>query len=282
MIPENDGPSPELSIALRHPTSVWNLYEGIVPPQKKFKDGTKEDYYKLAETIIYPFLVRKPQGGKEYILATSPLNGVELTKIHHFAAPSKLFGVDNKDTQKDWDDLFSNYKNQDRLRAHQTIPGWNYYEIYREKLLSLINKAYQGTARSEDKIVPIVRLQENSQGHISWSFEPLEAKLASVIAPLYPELSTENMLPVLGPLFLAAFSPDVTEKWGKNRGYPAHATRSGTNDMGSTQVIVLTLWESESLLESKLNKTAIQRIKKPWLRTQSQKAKPTRNNKPST
>lgn len=253
MVESKNVPPPKSSILYRRMITLHQLIGGM--PILSSKED--ENWYRLAFMSLYPYRVDSPEG-TEYVVSTTGITGKQLVQFHLLAAPSKFFGVDRADTIKDWHNLFADPKNSDRLDAHKTIPGWAYFEKYRERLLELIIHAYD-KPRVLDAVIPLIRIKKNTVGRLTWNFDELDNELLGRVISSYDPLyyNPTKIIPILGPLIVAAFSPEVTSTWGPRISYPKDAERKGTNDSGSTQVLALTLWKAGTLLNTRFVQSAV-------------------------
>lgn len=233
--------------------TVDELYKGNIPSQKGYESDDLELFYlNLALHSIALFVRKTPQ--TKHIIATAPLvKGKELTYLFHFAAPSKFYGVDYIDTQMDWNDLYNNPSNKKLLKRHRNIKGWKeYFEPHRERYLHLIEDDYSGRRNPNDFVIPVIQLQEIN-GSYTWDFGKLSSETTRLILQNYSHIAQDDVLqPTLGALFVAAYSPQITQDWGEYRTYikKVQEYHPGSQNIGSTQVFPLTTALAPSLLAS--------------------------------
>jgi hypothetical protein len=243
---DQPGKSPET--ATFSPIRVVDIYGGMMPEQPQYyNDDARALYYRLG---ISPLTTQI--NDHDVLVATPPLKGMELQTLFHLAAPSKTFGIDYGDTQRDWNNLYNRSDYAELLKNHQQIPNWDVFELYREELLNIIKADHDGGV-SGTLVVPVIRVKQ-SDGETAWNFDELpeeslpDLQNAIKITDGHPI----RFLPVLGPTFIAAFSPQITqtESWGPRLSYKL---KPGTGqDMGATQEFALSLAKAEELLTAPL------------------------------
>lgn len=226
------------------PTTIRDLREGRVPVHETNHETIS---YRLSgESSLFPF----KQGEGNYLVVGPAVNGYDLLAMMHHAAPSKYYGIDFNDL-KDWEDLYTE-DNEKLLEAHRDhIPGWNEYENHRKNLLNHLRfDRPDAKDSSVTHVRPVVHLERTLQGRLKWNIGDLEPEIEHTIRRTIPDetLETHKLHPLLGPLLIAAYSPEVTKKWPHREQF-----REGhSNDMGTTQAIPLTVMRGADLLQSRL------------------------------
>lgn len=224
-----------------------------IPSDDLMKKFMKK-YFDLAELPL-SLIKREFGGGKEEHLVKIPeINGKDLNHLLYFAAPekSKYFGLDTDDIVADWTELFDQMDSEQvsRLVRHQTIPGFAEFIKFRKKLLKMITDYQVLKLSSKNKkptrlfyretIKPVIRVENVN--------DTLSIKIDS------PEEA-------VGALFLAAFSPEITNTWPRRERYVNIPDSRATNPIGPTQVIVKVLAEKDALLVSELGSKITHYIK---------------------
>lgn len=247
--------SPGEAIYSRPPITIERLFGGSVPRQRNYDWRSRDveaTYYTLSRIPLTTTLFVHDQEAE--VQAIGPrIDGKTLTYLLHFAAPSKAFGVDVGDIIKDWDKLYTDPANAKRLAAHRKMAGWSEYEAERLRLLRTIETGYGGDPNNLDYVVPVIRLKLTDEG-VSWNLDPLDEAEPTGLKRL-PDGSIVRLseaLPILGPLLAAAYSPSATFNWGFSRSYKGKAKDNGSQNMGSTQVLPLTIGLAPTLLETSL------------------------------
>ncbi len=177
-------------------------------------------YQKLGEETISISRIETDEG-LEILVQGLPVTGIDLNALLHYAAPSRVFGIDRGDLLMDWVDIYKP-ENTELLKRHVEkyigVENWALFERVKDSVWSLI-KVNSPT----DALNPMIRLKKGADGKYDWNFNG-------------------DSMQVLGPALAAAFSPDITTKWPERIG----------QDMGTTQALPLTLMKREDLLGSVL------------------------------
>jgi len=235
----------------RRQVTIAELYNGRVPEQSSYA-GLRTNYHIMAAEPLVPF-VRK-FGDRIDVIASGPaIRGKRLQELFSLAAPSKLHGVDHKDTQEDWRKLFEDPNYAGELQRHQGIHNWKlYFEPYRQFLVDFIQADYF-PGKPDDVIVPVLRIRQEGE-KLQWDLRNLDEDEQTMLRlHTGSRFSDATFLPVLGPLFVAAFSPAVTYAWGAYLNY--HQKPVGTGqDMGATQAFALSLALADGLLDRRFIK----------------------------
>lgn len=242
------------------PVTIAELLGGKVLPRPDIdrisNNSRYADLYERTGKVPLEIFRTRNSSSTGYIIVGPELSGLEFNGILHFAAPSKTFGYDTNDIINDWGSLYNDQNNTKRLNAHRAMsPRWEYFERKRELILSAIKNDYNRQPSQprnpQDVLIPVARLIRDAQGNFSWNFEDLEPGIAEEISKIlgshYAGISNERMLPTLGPVFIGAYSPDITDdetKWPSYRGY---SKDGGTQNMGATQILPLSLILAETL-----------------------------------
>lgn len=234
-------------------TCMFNLLPEIDEPNYPSTDSHVRAFYFDFATRPINIFVKRWKDETEVTAVCSGLRGIELQTMFHLAAPSKRYGVDYEDTLDDWKQLYNDPTNINRLKLHRRIPNWDIYENYRDELRRLIYLDYYGYHETIKTVHPVMKLRINN-GEVSWNLDELDEKDEDTIVPNEP---TMRMIPALGPLVTAAYSPQITSVWGKLLNYHLEESVRGTQDMGSTQAFPLTLAKADTLLDSSIIKNLL-------------------------
>lgn len=226
-------------------TSIRELYGNTMPVQRGREDQLR--YGNFASEPIQSFV----PAPNEYLVIAPPVDGEALHALMYFAAPSKRYGIDTDDLF-DWRDLYKE-ENADLLTAHRKIPGWNEFEKYKDRLWGqlMLDKSHPSVMKSR----PVVHIKRTSRGKLEWDMNDLDPALTETInqTVLHDGTGAHPLFPVLGPLFVAAYSPHITDKWPHMLGFDLKDTNDGpTNDMGATQAVALALAMADKLLPTEL------------------------------
>jgi hypothetical protein len=238
--------------------SIEHLYNNAVPGQPKYaSEEVEKFYFSLAKEPLYPFVMLVNET-LQITTVCPPIRGKHLQWLFHYAAASKRFGIDQADRRSDWRLLYTpSYKSL--LEAHKHIPKWTeIFEQDREILDRFINEDYDQISQATDIIVPVIQIT-NKDG-LEWDFSNINnQKIFSALAEYgYPQ-DPARFFPRLGPLFVAAFSPQITSSpaWGPRLNFNLNTEGGVTQDMGATQALALVHAKSEDLLSSTLVKNLI-------------------------
>lgn len=155
--------------------------------------------------------------------------------MFHYSASSKIFGLDTRDLTEDWVNIYKPENSKilkNHIEKYIGSENWELYESVRIPLREYIYRDWQrkksgGETESGETLKPVVVLKEENDGKLTWNF---------------PNTFNTSLMSVLGPSFIAAFSPDITTKWPPRIG----------QDMGATQAIALNLVKKNDLLDSAL------------------------------
>jgi len=226
--------------------SAAQLLGGRVSP----RTGIAEPYlYKFLGSRDLKILEVNIKDSSEIWVVGFPVTGMELNALLHFAAPSRFFasayGMDTDDLLKDWVELYKPERVEllkKHIEKYVGAENWAHFEKIKDLVWGIIKRDYEreelGQKNLSDTVTPVARLLRNKDGKLSWNFEDIPYQLHEV--------------PVLGPDLIAAFSPEITERWPKRLG---HATVD--QDMGTTQILPLTLMRKSDLLLSLLVKQIV-------------------------
>ncbi len=246
MTPDQNVDIRERTIFTRNPISLQALSDGKVPFQW-YGVRDLESYYRLAKFKFKPTFSPNKHGGEIQAIGQA-LSIKDLIRLLHYAAPSKFFGFDESDRINDGLKLYNDPDNARLLRRHQKLPGWKDYELHHKLLVELYTREYEGKGLTTDILVPVIRLRDSGEGY-RWVFDPPEAKAVrnKVMYPnTYKAIPQSSFLPILGPLLVAAYSPDVTKEWGELRTFKgvANGTEASHADMGSSQLFPLAIGQA--------------------------------------
>lgn len=204
---------------------------------------------------FYPVVLQK--GNKMKVIApTTPLDGADINHFLFFAAPGKstIFGLDTGDVINDWPNLYRHEFHRDRLAEHRKIPGWDGYEKVKDTVYDAIEEFDRGLLGQFRKLINPVLAVEFALDE--FGTEKIETEISDEERQLVQEalsqfyLPDEFFLPQLGPLMLAAYSPEATSVWGARRSY--HEDCKGQQTMGPTQVLPLSIGLAQSLLDGEM------------------------------
>ncbi len=235
---------------------VYSYPSGIVIPQKVYES--------LGQAQLTPVYRELPDGGAQYTFIGPALRGLEVQCLSHFAAPSKRYakeyGLDVYDTIEDWDVLFDPRVPEQvaRLEHHRRIPGWKeHFEPHRELILNHLRAVLDGQLPEYDALIPVVQIHKSREGKLGWGLRDLSRRNEDDLHAIdQPPYDRPKYLPVLGPLFVAAFSPEHMRRFGPRQ--QTNTIREGgyvggyTQDMGTTQAFALTIAVADTLLETPL------------------------------
>lgn len=230
----------------RNPVSILDIYRGKVPVQQRFAAEEVESFYHALGSWDLLFHVRDFGDTQKITIVCPPLYGRELQQVFHFAAPSKVFGVDYYDTQTDWDALYSQDFNRNRLAAHRQIPQWAIFEQYRESLRRFIGEDKEDAPQRE-RVTPVIRVNKKRDSY-RWVLDPITDNQREIISQ-QTEHRLGELIPALGPVFVKAFSPDI--EWASRLNYKMESG-GATQDMGSTQAFALSLAKADGLFSGGL------------------------------
>jgi len=109
-------------------------------------------------------------------------------------------------------------------------PNAKAFEPYREFLDIVIHESHVKKDESVS-VVPVLRIGE-LQGVRRWDLTDLDEDETTCFEGMYESEPANGryFLPVLGPTFVAAYSPDVTQTWGTHLNMQLEP---GRQDMGS-------------------------------------------------
>lgn len=227
-------------------TTVSELFGRKLAPRADFNldFGDAIMYTEISEKQMVVFKAVENDSITFYVCGPR-IYGRDVNRLLHFAAPSKTFGIDVMDTINDWTNLYTKPENAKRLEAHRRIPFWSRFEESRQIILDIIkagqaNYVDKKPQSPEDYLVPVIVLKFKD-GRLELSLDnPSDEAMESMATNglYFPERS--RMLVIIGALFLAAYSPDVTTKWPKQRTYSGGPGIT-TQDMGPTQTLPLVL-----------------------------------------
>ncbi len=118
------------------------------------------------------------------------------------------------DTRSDWYKLFTT-QNAQLLRTHKTLQGFQNFESYRESLLKFINQAYR--RNNEELISSVINLHRS----IKFGLQITSDEVLSELIKLMPGIigNKNKILPILGPLLVAPYTPDLTHTWTGDHGH---------------------------------------------------------------
>lgn len=237
------------------PISIRELFQGSAPSRDTDfyngaltgRDETIRYYEALAEEELRIFSRSNADDSTDYFVMCPRVNGNALNKQMYIASPNKVFGWDTEDIMEDWVHLFNgSEESKRRLERHRSLKGWHVFEEKRQALLDSISTSHEHRRKSfkpddpSTVFMPILHWNVNNEGKRTLSVDGVlpdeimeECRLAG-----YGE---EQVLSLLGPLFVATFSPDSTTQWPRYRGYSDNPNPHKSNAMGPTQIIPLTL-----------------------------------------
>lgn len=223
-------------------TTITQLYAGDVPLQPGFWCRSEQTYLDIATRDMQTTVM----DSGSILVVGPPIKGMELQALLHFAAPSKMHGaeeLDYYDTQQDWKTLFNgSIASGIRLKGHKRIPKWDLFENHKDSILEFIQKDHDSLSdHPADVIHPVMHLTPDG-----WNLDTLDDATADALGK-----DPATLIPYLGPLFVAAYSPGVTGTWQKDLGYSMENVRH-SNDMGPTQVLPVTIAFMNDLLVSPL------------------------------
>lgn len=245
--------SPHERLVAKAPFTIEELFDGEVPTQKLSTESQYPDlgqvYMRYAQSPMRPYAVEgSPRD--DFLVVCPPLRGLEVQYAFHYAAPSKLFGVDYRDTQADWRNLYSDKVHAHRLAAHRKIPGWNHIERHRLAIVNHIEDGKEKAPSDFDAIGPVLRFSRDVEsGRYEWNLDDLPQDTSEKLTTQLNPTETVLHLPMMGPLITAAYS------WGQMKGWAEKLNYAVTNQksdgqlrlMGSTQVLSVSIALADNL-----------------------------------
>ena len=238
------------------PTSIGKLCNGEVPIQDGIQSDVRVRRTQIGWRPMKPY--RLTSG--ELVVIGPQITGKELTILHHLAAPDKIYGPDEKDTISDWENLYNGKEaNVERLERHRAIPGWKeYFEPKRALLLDFIKNGYADSPEGDLFVRPVIRLHSIEHGKPQWNLADLDEEIVREISNRDGVIKdpAKMILPMLGPLFVAAYSPDITSDWPKYMGYDLQDGESQhfSQIAAATQTLPLTIAHADDLLDGEIIK----------------------------
>lgn len=246
------------------PVSVETLL-GAVPERKNIAPDNEprapEMYTNFGSALLTPY-VRQTLTYTDYIVCGPPIDGWEINALLYFVAPHKNqgYGFDTEDIVLDWDRLFRDPANLDRLKRHQKIEGWRQYSRNREvlqeplkKALFLLNRGDDPQDRS-DRYVPVMRWRYNN-----WVFDLKKNAVANYLAQNFQGgiFEPRKFNSLLGLMFLATFTPEITESWPEYMNYAGKGSATlgeGFREIGPTQILPVVVGKVSELLHTRLKR----------------------------
>lgn len=240
----------EYELTFRPPLAILSFVDNTLPQQKRIDARSAVEYSVLAELPLLALTIDVPQLNERlYVGITRPVSGVDITHLAHFGAPNKIFGADTGDYISDEHTLFNPHglHGEERLHNHRLIPNWDVFERIRERLTHTIKTDWENPEANNFKLTPIIQVR-NKHGALSVGLEMhkyVKRYLEEVIFDA-ESVDLQGYMPELGPLLLAAYSPDITQKWPEDDTY--HASCATKQRIAATQMVPYSLAHANDLL----------------------------------
>jgi hypothetical protein len=249
----------------RRTASFSQLLGGMLP-NRSINEKTLPTYKKVGHQNMSLVQTTGQSGDRNLFVIAPPMTGLEVFDLLHFTAPSKTFGYDLDDLLRDWSNLYDQSYNAERLERHRTIPGWEIFERDRNRVLETIRSSSSGD--DSTKIAPVIQVGRCNFSP-RWQYEQPAPDLWKEISGQIDENPGVSYVFSLGPALLGSYSPEITDSWKKRDQYGRRAHYEGTQDMGSTQSMVMSIRYGRSLFRGNLFKAMRSFVNKGELPTQN-------------
>lgn len=256
----------------------------ICPPvsANQLTRSTLEDQHELGlgDALIHFIRLQTKLGTSVAGIVQYSVDGIGLNLLLHTLKPARAsFGIDTHDLLNDWEaiDLSAN---TDRKARHAAMGRcWEVFMKDKEVFWTMIDKVYDhstnefilGRENPKKGLKPVMAWTESDgQVHVSYEaisdqpsnpiFRQIRGYLRTHLEEPFSSIGIRPISSVVGVYALAYFSPELRENediWKPRDGY-GRGERIGTQNMGTTQVGVMTLRYADYFLKGRFIKEATQ------------------------
>lgn len=258
---EVEAKTPEVKIKFCKKVTPKDLTDNLVVlTQEKYRQLTYwgaenplDDFSEIYNSSISVFKVESGEE-MEIIGICQPVTGTQINQIFYFGSPSDRYGLDTADIMNDWASLFNPGDDQgkkNRLKDHMAIPGMNHFVPNYKKIYRLIDEDInylKSPNYVSERIIPVIRIRKNQNKTFSWDFSDFDNRTLGELEEVLhlKNGEAEKLMPSLGAIYAAAFTPEVRIALWKEWETHSFAT---SNTIGATQSWLYSLWKGGLLFD---------------------------------